>query len=61
MAGWIHSRQQQRDHNGQRNICAACGHTGTGTDPLVLDDTGMRVHQQHTEDPTSGLYGHQQR
>ena len=53
----IHVRQQQRDHIGQRNICAACGHDGTTRDPLVLTDNGFRVHQSHTADPRDGLYG----
>jgi hypothetical protein len=57
--GWINSRQFERDHNGQRNICAACGHDGTNADPLVLDD-GYRVHTSHTTDVNSGLYGRQQ-
>lgn len=53
----INARQQARDHNGQRNICAACGHDGTTRDPLVLADDGFRVHRSHTTDPSSGLYG----
>lgn len=60
MAGWISSGQQTRDHNGQRNICAACGHNGTGSDPLVNDNRGYRVHRSHTTNPRSGLYGQQQ-
>lgn len=58
--GWISARQQQRDHNGQRNNCAGCGHDGTTADPLVKDNEGFRVHQSHTTDPNSGLYGQQQ-
>jgi hypothetical protein len=58
--GWISARQQERDHQGQRNICAACGHDGTTPDPLTVTDDGMRVHTSHTTDPRSGLYGHQQ-
>jgi hypothetical protein len=58
--GWINSRQQKRDHNGQRNTCAACGHDGTSRDPLVLTNDGFRVHRSHTADPQSGLYGAEQ-
>lgn len=53
---WINSKQQQRDHNGQRNTCAACGHPGTGADPLVLSADGWRVHRSDTTDPRSGFY-----
>jgi hypothetical protein len=60
MAGWISSEQQQRDHRGQRNICAACGRDGTRQDPLGLDNKGFRVHASHFTDPRSGLYGQQQ-
>ncbi|WP_369211341.1 hypothetical protein [Streptomyces flavofungini] len=27
--GWIDSKQQERDHNGQRNTCVGCGRDGT--------------------------------
>ncbi|MBE1580401.1 hypothetical protein ACFORH_43450 [Amycolatopsis roodepoortensis] len=57
---WISTRQQDRDHNGQRNDCGACGHEGTAEDPLVLTDTGSRVHNSHITDPGSGLYGARQ-
>lgn len=59
--GWINNAQFERDHNGQRNICAADGRDGTEADPLVLDDEGYRVHRSHLEDVSSGLYGRQQR
>lgn len=59
--GWISKSQQERDHNGQRNRCAACGHEGKRTDPLTKDDSGSRVHTSHTTDPRSGLYGRQQK
>ena len=61
MAGWISRQQQQRDHNRVRNTCAACGREGTQRNPLGVDDEGYRVHAAHFTDPTSGLYGHQQR
>lgn len=57
---WINVAQQRRDHNGQRDICAACGHDGTGRDPLVLADDGFRVHRSHTTDPRSGYRGRSQ-
>jgi hypothetical protein len=58
--GWINNAQFERDHNGQRDTCAACGHDGTQARPLVLDDEGCRVHRDHTDDPASGMYGHRQ-
>ena len=57
---FIHVRQHQRDHQGQRNTCSACGHDGTSRDPLVLTNDGFRVHQSHTTDPRDGLYGKEQ-
>lgn len=60
---WISKGQQERDHAGQREICAACGHPKTTTDPLVLTKAdgsypgGNRVHRSHTTDPADGLYG----
>jgi hypothetical protein len=38
------------------NACAACGHQGTGADPLVLAD-GHRIHVSHVLDAGSGFYG----
>ncbi|MEV7975403.1 hypothetical protein [Streptomyces sp. NPDC086519] len=58
--GWISSKQQERDHNGQRNICSADGHPSTDEDPLVTNLDGFRIHRSHTTDPTSGFYGQQQ-
>jgi hypothetical protein len=58
--GWINRTQQQRDHNGQRNICAADGQPGTKDDPLVKTNDGFRVHLSDTTDPHSGYYGQQQ-
>lgn len=58
--GWISKTQQERDHNGRRNDCGACGQEGTDGNPLVLTDTGSRVHESHTTDPVSGLYGARQ-
>lgn len=54
--GWISPGQQRRDHNGKRNICAACGHDGTTKDPLIKAMDGFRVHRSHTTDPRSGYY-----
>lgn len=59
--GWISSRQQERDHSGQRNVCAADGREGTADDPLVVADDGMRVHVSDTTDPSNGYFGAQQR
>lgn len=53
--GWISETQFERDHNGQRNICAACGHDGSETNPLVVED-GSRIHVSHTADQNSGYY-----
>lgn len=58
--GWINRAQQERDHNGLRNICAADGHPGTETDPLVKATDGFRVHRSDTTNPASGYYGQQQ-
>ncbi|MFI8206753.1 hypothetical protein [Streptomyces sp. NPDC085937] len=60
MAGFINRAQQKRDHNGQRNICAADGHPGTEDDPLVKTKDGWRVHRSDTTDPSNGFYGQQQ-
>lgn len=38
--------------------CQACGNETTKTDPAVrLKDSGVRVHQSHTTNPKSGLFG----
>lgn len=58
--GWINSEQFERDHNGLRNTCVACGHDGTEANPLVLDEEGSRVHLAHTRDRDSGFYGAEQ-
>ncbi|MFJ9633769.1 hypothetical protein ACIRU8_39355 [Streptomyces sp. NPDC101175] len=57
---WINATQRKRDSSGQRNICAACGHPGTGEDPLVITTDGFRVHLSDTTNPNSGFYGQQQ-
>jgi prepilin-type processing-associated H-X9-DG protein len=57
---WISSGQQKRDHNDQRNVCAADGHEFTEDDPGVLTKEGWRVHRSDTTDPSSGFYGQQQ-
>lgn len=59
--GWISGKQFNRDHNGLRNNCGACGHEGTDANPLKLDDEGDRVHESHFNEPNNGLYGKQQR
>lgn len=61
MAGYINTAQQRRDHNGQRTICAACGHPASGRDPLVKSLDGYRIHASHTTDRRSGYYGQQQK
>lgn len=58
MSAWISPAQLARDHNGQRNTCACCGHDGTTADPLVIGvEDGMRVHRSHYSDPRTGYYG----
>ncbi len=57
---WISASQQQRDHAGLRNVCAADGHEGTPGNPLGLSKDGSRVHRAHFADPTSGFYGDEQ-
>lgn len=56
VAGYINTAQQARDHNGLRNICAACGHDSTAADPLVKSLDGYRIHRSHATDPRSGYY-----
>jgi hypothetical protein len=58
--GWISRGQQERDHNGQRDICVADGHPGTANNPLVKTKDGWRVHKSDTTDPASGFYGQEQ-
>lgn len=58
---WINGAQQRRDHNGQRNTCAACGTNGTAKDPLVKSSDGYRIHNGHTTDHSSGYFGQRQR
>jgi hypothetical protein len=57
MARWISLGQQKRDHSGNRDYCAACGHQFTARNPMGLDDEGWRVCVRHFTDPNSGLYG----
>lgn len=54
---WINARQQARDHNGQRDICAADGHEFTDGNPGVLTTDGWRVHQSDVTDPNSAFFG----
>jgi hypothetical protein len=37
--------------------CQACGHETTQQDPAVKTADGTRVHESHTTNPSSGLYG----
>jgi hypothetical protein len=57
---WISRDQQERDHNGLREACCACGHDGTKSRPLGISKTGSRIHIDHFTNPRSGLYGQQQ-
>ncbi|MBW8792271.1 MAG: hypothetical protein JF597_01305 [Streptomyces sp.] len=59
--GWISKSQQDRDHSGLRDVCAADGKKGSKADPLGVSDTGSRVHKRHFEDPKSGFFGGQQK
>jgi hypothetical protein len=45
----------------RRGDCAACGHHGTGADPLVQALDGHRIHRSHTTDPRNGYYRQQQK
>lgn len=58
--GWISAEQQTRDHNGLRNVCAACGHAGTVDNPLGLSDCGSRIHRSHFNDASCGFYRREQ-
>lgn len=53
----LSATQKQRDADGRRDTCCACGHDKTGTDPLVISEEGWRVHQSHYTDPATGFYG----
>jgi hypothetical protein len=57
---WISKSQQERDHQGLRNVCAADGRDGTQADPLGLTDTGSRIHDRHFNDPGNGWFGRRQ-
>jgi hypothetical protein len=52
----LSKQQVQRDIEGKRNDCAACGNPGTPGDPLVIAPDGFRVHTSHTADPADGYY-----
>ncbi|MFE5037059.1 hypothetical protein [Streptomyces sp. NPDC056683] len=41
----------------KRKICQACGHQTTKADKSVKTTDGYNVHESHTTDPRSGLYG----
>jgi hypothetical protein len=58
---WISKQQQERDHRGLRDVCAADGRKGSKDDPLGITDTGSRVHKRHFTEPKSGLRGHEQK
>jgi hypothetical protein len=53
----LNDRQLDRDANGLRHACAACGNPETGENPLVISADGMRIHQGHFTDPASGFHG----
>ncbi|MFD8545636.1 hypothetical protein [Streptomyces sp. NPDC059649] len=52
----ISTTQKERDRDGQRNICAACGHPGSDAADQLLVADGFRIHRSHTTDPCSGYY-----
>lgn len=58
--GRISTAQQERDHHGLRDVCAACGHDFSPRNPEVLSHNGFRIHRSHTTDPTDGFYGKKQ-
>lgn len=58
--GWVSKRQQDRDHNGLRNVCAADGRPGTKADPLGKSTDGSRIHKSHLNTPGNGFYGQEQ-
>ncbi|MFD5491577.1 hypothetical protein ACFWH4_01215 [Streptomyces sp. NPDC127091] len=41
--------------------CQACGHATTPGDKAVKTSSGARVHESHTTNPSSGLYGDRKR
>lgn len=53
----LSATQKQRDADGLRDICGACGHPKSETDPLVISEEGWRVHHSHYTDPATGFYG----
>ena len=59
--GWISKGQQERDHRGLRDVCAADGRPGSKSDPLGLTDTGSRIHKRHFTTPDNGWYGREQK
>ncbi len=59
--GWISKGQQERDHSGLRDVCAADGHPATKDNPLGKSSDGWRVHRSHFADPKDGFYGDEQK
>jgi hypothetical protein len=59
--GWISQSQQERDHRGLRDVCAADGREATRNDPLGLTDTGSRIHDRHFDDENNGWFGRRQK
>jgi hypothetical protein len=53
----ISDAQKQRDTQGLRDVCGACGHEQSETDPLVISEEGSRIHHSHYTDPSSGFCG----
>jgi hypothetical protein len=52
----LNKQQVQRDIEGKRGECAACGNPFTPGDPMVIAPDGFRVHTSETTDPASGYY-----
>ena len=58
---YVSRAQKKRDRNGRSNQCVACGYGGTHRDPVILTNSGNRVHRSHTLDPNGVLFGRAQR
>lgn len=58
---FVNRAQRKRDRSGNSNRCVACGYSGTSRNPVILCDSGDRVHLSHIYDPNSVLYGRVQR
>jgi len=47
----LNDAQRQRDRDGKRHLCAACGDPETPADPLAVDGDGYRTHRSHHAGP----------